>query len=197
MRKAMLSALTLALGVTAMTPSVFAEDYRYMDKEVSINLDETTISVKSCVATNTSESGETENFKCDTESVKVDELKKLLAGRVASYQALLDDEDATIAKAKTLIDDDKASSFVNQRTGEEFVLLTLEEGLNLPFKKKNVEAGDFSLAFVAIKANIERYKSVLEVLGSGELPESAEFKSIAESRLVSDIDNVVIMHKHI
>ena len=129
--------------------------------------------------------------------MKVDELKKLLAGRVASYQALLDDEDATIAKAKTLIDDDKASSFVNQRTGEEFVLLTLEEGLNLPFKKKNVEAGDFSLAIVAIKANIERYKSVLEVLGSGELPESAEFKSIAESRLVSDIDNVVIMHKHI
>ena len=184
MRKAILSALTLAVGVTAITPSVFAEDYRYMDKEVSINLDETTISVKSCIATNKSEGEKTENFKCDTESV-------------ASYQALLDDEDATVAKAKALVDDDETSRFVNQRTGDEFVLLTLEEGLNLPFKKEDVDSGDFSLAFVAIKANIERYKSVLDVLDKGKLPKSAEYKSMAESRLVNDIDNVVIMHKHI
>ena len=197
MRKAILSALTLAVGVTAITPSVFAEDYRYMDKEVSINLDETTISVKSCIATNKSEGEKTENFKCDTESVKVDELKSLLSERVASYQALLDDEDATVAKAKALVDDDETSRFVNQRTGDEFVLLTLEEGLNLPFKKKDVDSGDFSLAFVAIKANIERYKSVLDVLDKGKLPKSAEYKSMAESRLVNDIDNVVIMHKHI
>lgn len=189
-----LGGIAAAVVMTLSAAPVMAETYTYMETIVDVSLDDADVNVKVCPSEKMQEEMDGE-VKCSEQSAKVAALVSTLNERIETYAALLEDKEATSEKLKAVSAEDDLIEIDNQRDGEVFVLIPLAPGMSMPILKSDLEKEDYSTAFTALEANIERYTAIVSMLESGNLPEEANYESIVEARKINDLVNVVQMQQ--
>lgn len=183
--------LVAAFGFTLSSSALCAGEYRYMDRDMRVTMDDTSIALTVCPTTK--EASEIDPEKdCRNETLNLDDLKNKLEVRIGEYKAMLENRAATETMLKSMVDDGKATEVDDQRSGVTYLLIPIAPGMTIPLLKENVEGGDLTRAFIAIEANIARYQTVFGILDSGELPPSGSFESTVEARTVNDLHNIIM-----